>query len=271
MNHDSRSTSTAPPSALKRIFTRRSLLKLWAIEKIKANYYQTTLGPSWLIIQPLLTTLVFTIAFTVIARIGPRGAPYPLFFLVGYVPWSFFSTSVGRASTSITSNLQIITHYAFPRELLVLATLVSCLPELVVGFVFIAVLALVYGVTPHALVVCVVPILLAQLMLTLGIAFWLASANALWRDTQSLLPSGLRAIFYFSPIIYPLEYVPDSVAGIYLLNPLAAFTAGLRDALFASAFRYPGALLVASMVSLAVLTSGYWVFRSQEWRFADVI
>lgn len=249
----------------------RDLLALWIREDIQERYYLTRLGPLWLVLQPLLMTLVFTIAFTVIAKIDTRGAPYPLFFIVGYVFWTYFSLGLNRSSIAITSNLRLIAHFAFPRELLVLAILGSGLVDLAVGLVIIAAMAAVYGIAPSASLLVWLPLLALQLVLMLGLGLWIATLNAVWRDLRSLLPALLRAAFYLSPVIYPVSMVPEAYRDLYLANPVAALVVGYRDALFVGRLEHPGSLVLALAVALVALVTGYLFFRRNEWRFADLL
>jgi ABC-type polysaccharide/polyol phosphate export permease len=254
-----------------RIASHRELLLLWVRQAIRERYYETRLGPLWLVLQPLLMTAVFTVAFTLIARVGSRGAPYPVFFLIGYVPWTFFAYCITRGSVAITSNLPLITTHVFPRELLVIAVLVSALPDVAVGAVFVLALAFLWDVGLGLASLWVVPIFLVQMAFTLGTMLWLSALNALWRDVRAFMPALLRSLFYLSPIIYPAERVPERFQELYLANPIAALVVSYRDALLGGELLHVRALLVATAVSFTLLVSGYVYFRRREAVFADLI
>lgn len=244
---------------------------MWVRQELRSRYYQTRLGPLWLIAQPLLMTLVFTIAFTIVARIGSRGVPYPVFFLVGYELWNYFSYCVGRSNTVIAVNQALITHHKFPRELLVLSILLSALPDLAVGSVFVGVLMLFYEIGIGAMAWMLIPIVILLVLFTLGTCLWIATVAALVRDVGALLPSFVRALFYLSPVIYSVVGVPGKLKSVYLANPLAGFIVAARDVLFEGKFAYPTALLAAGVVALVAASTGYLVFRRFEDRFADLI
>ena len=258
------------PGPITRLTHHRHLLRFWVQEELKQHFYGTRLGPLWIILRPLLMTMVFTIAFTVIARIGSRDVPYPLFFLAGYVPWHFFSSALSRSSAAIIKNLGLIKHHRFPRELLVVSTLLTGTIDLLVGAAFVAILMLVYD-SPWTRSVLLIPVvLLIQFVLTFGASLWLSAATALQRDIRVVIPSLLQGLFYLSPVIYPVAFVPERFKAYYLANPMAAIVVGYRDALFSGRFEHAQALIVAAVLALLVLVTGYLFFRARESRFADL-
>jgi len=256
---------------VSRIVRHRHLLAAWVRQELRDRYYETRLGPIWLVVQPLLMTLVFTIAFTVIGRIRSENIPYPLFFLVGYIPWNFFSYCASRSSVVITANRTVITHHSFPRELLVLAIVLSAIPDLLVGVGFVVVLVSFYPLALSSSAWMAPILVTVVVVLSLGASLWISTVAALVRDVRALLPSAIRALFYLSPIIYPASAVPEPYREAFLINPVAGLVTGCRDAMFHGALESPGAALLASFAAIFVLITGYIAFRLAEPRFADLI
>lgn len=256
---------------IKTLIQYRYLLYVWVMEDIREKYYETFLGPAWLIVQPLLLTLVFTVAFTVFARIGPAGIPYPVFFLVGYLPWDYFSTSITKGSRSVVSNLRTISDFAFPRELLVLSVMISALVDFLAGVIVVSVMFVLYRQPLFISVLWIIPVFSVQLILTAGLMFWLSTLNATRRDVEPILLPLLRGLFYLSPVIYPLNRVSPTIVQYYLLNPIAGLITGYRDVLFDGKLSHSGAFIWATIIAVGVFVSGYTYFKRNEWTFADVI
>lgn len=256
----------------REIYSYRHLLYEWVVERFSARFYRTLLGMFWLVIQPAATALVFTIVFSVITRIAPDDLPYPVFFLVGYVPWTYFSTVIINNSRSITSNLHLIQNYRFPRELLVYVPLLTELFEALVGTVILLLLILVFRVPTTGLgILLVLPLFGLQMLLVLGLSLWMAALNARYRDIGLVLQPVMRLAFYLTPVIYDISAVPEGFRGLYLLNPLAGLVSAYRDIVFVGAITYPMSLLWVCVVTGVVLASGFYFFKRSARHFADIV
>ncbi|MEE9413962.1 MAG: ABC transporter permease [Acidimicrobiales bacterium] len=250
--------------------TSGELLRLWTKQLIRAEFHGTKAGVAWIFVQPLLMALVFTVAFSAFARVSSNGEPYALSFLAGYVPWTFFVEVVNKSSRSVISNANLMSHFSFRRHLVVLSIILSKLVDLTVGIVVIFGLMLWYGQTPSWRIVFVVPVLGGFALLAAGVGLFLATATAKYRDISNLLQPAIRSLFYLSPIIYPIETIPDQYLDGYLLNPIAAFTVGIRDSIFRDELRYPGSLALAFATSIVVFGIGLAFFSHHEADFSDI-
>jgi lipopolysaccharide transport system permease protein len=254
---------------VKELYTYRELIRNLVIRDLKVRYKNSVLGVLWSLLNPLLMTLVFTIVFTLM--LPTRDIPkFPVFFMCGFLPWSFFSTSVTGATASIVSNAPLIKKVYFPREILPLAIVLSNLVNFLIalGVLFVMLLAFRVRLTPAALMLPF--ILLAQVLFTTGMSFMLATANVFYRDTQHILEIVLQAWFFLTPIFYPIDILPKSqqllglTVNIQLwlrrLNPLASLVASYQDVLYWGSPTGLDFLLRTFVTCAVVLVIGYLVF-----------
>jgi lipopolysaccharide transport system permease protein len=253
---------------LSELVQYRELTKNLVIRDLKIRYKNSILGVLWSLLNPLFMTLVFTIVFTLMLRRGTEN--YPVFFMSGYLPWSFLAASVSTSITSIVGNAPLVKKIYFPREVLplsgVLANLVNFLLSLVVLFALI--FAFSVKLTPAILMLPL--IILAQTFFVLGLGFFLATANVFYRDTQHIMQVVMQAWFFLTPIFYPIETLPESanILGMTVniqlwvrrLNPMASLVASYRDVLFYGVPTGWDFFLRTFVTCLAVLVVGYLVF-----------
>jgi ABC-type polysaccharide/polyol phosphate export permease len=262
----------------------RYLLGNLVIRDIKARYKNSILGILWSMLNPLGLMVVFTAVFSVMGR-GQDYRQYPVFVLVGIVPWNFFSGSLSTGSLTIISNSSLVKKVYFPRELLPTASLLSNLVNFL--FTFFVLLVFIYafgiGLTIHALWVPV--ILLTQLIFTLGITLFLSSISVFFRDILMILDVGLTAWFFMTPIIYPFEFFSDSTTllGITFnpaqimrwLNPMASIVDSYRTVLWGTqgsagpVSMDPIFLLRTFVTAVLTLLVGYIVFIRTEHLFGE--
>jgi lipopolysaccharide transport system permease protein len=253
------------------LYSYRYVLWLKIAEDIQRRYYQTFLGPLWIILQPVLMVLVFTLVFKTIGNFSSNGQPFAVFFLMGWMPWVFYLTAVIRNSNAVPANLMEIRNYNFRREIIVVIPIVSEFTDFLVGLIFWFVLAFLYQIHLPWTTVLLIPLVAIQVIFMFGISYWLAALSVKYRDVQALLPPLLRvAHFYLSPIIYDVTEVTPAWRGYYLLNPIAGLVTGYRDAVFDGRFRYPEAILWAFGFSVFLLITGYLYFKRHEWEFPDM-
>jgi lipopolysaccharide transport system permease protein len=256
---------------LRFAFDYRAFFVYWIRRSIITRYSQTTVGLLWAILQPLLSSLVYILVFSLIAKITTNPVPYPLFVITSLVLWGYGLRIVTSGASSVVTNLDIVTRVSFPREFLPLGVAAEALVDLLIGTVIIAVLFVVYQqpVTPYMLLA--IPIFIIHTCLALGLAFFLAGVSSYIRDLFQILPILLQLLLYLSPVIYPISNVPEQLRSIYILNPLGPIFAGYQETLLYGRFTLGSELLFVGIVALLVLAGGYWYFKRTEWRFADTL
>ncbi len=248
----------------------RELLLFLVWRDIKLRYKQTVMGVTWVILQPLLTTLVFTIFFGRLAHIPSGGVPYPLFYFAGLLPWLYFAGAVMAATNVMVQHQHTITKVYFPRLLLPLSSVVSGLVDFGVSFLVLLGLAVYYGAHPGSLILLPAALLLA-VSCALAVGLWLAALNAVYRDVRYAIPFALQFWMFASPVAYPSWLVPARWRWAYELNPMAVVIDGFRQALTGSAGPSAAAWAAAAGVVAIILSGGLMYFQHMEDIFADVI
>ncbi len=226
---------------LQELIDYRYLLQNLITRDLKVRYKNSVLGVLWSLLNPLLMMMVFSIIFTVaFARDDVR--QYPVFFLVGLLPWQFFTGSLITGTVSITANGALLKKIFFPREMLPVAAVLSNLVNF--SFALIVLVVFLYasglGLTWYAL--WVFPLLITQIIFVLGLAFLLGSINVFYRDVMMILDVVVLAWFFLTPIMYPLDLFgsTQTFMGITFdpgqvmrwLNPMASIIDGYRTVLW---------------------------------------
>ncbi|HEX8692064.1 MAG TPA: ABC transporter permease [Longimicrobium sp.] len=260
-----------PRIGVRELWAYRGLLFFLVWRDIKVRYAQTVLGAGWAVLQPVLTALVFTAVFGLLARIPSEGVPYPVFALAALVPWTYFSTALAGSSNSLVANTNLITKVYFPRLVIPLAPVLAGLVDFAVALVVLLAVMLGYGMVPSPASLVVVPLLVLVMVLTAaGIGCWLSALHIQYRDVRHVVPFLVQVWMYASPIVYPASLVPGRYRALYALNPMVGVIEGFRGVLLGTPGPSWGALALSLAVGLALLASGALYFRKTERVFADV-
>jgi len=255
----------------KNLFKTRDLLIAWTGRNIRGRYQQSALGWLWAVVQPVGMVVIFSIIFTQFVPVNTGDTPYILFSYTAMVPWTLFAASLSDMIPSIVVNMDLVRKIYFPREILPIAAMLARLLDFGVASVLLIIMQIIFQ-TPFFLLgwFCLPLILAIQLVLILGIGLAGAAFNVFFRDVQSLITLVIQLWFYASPIIYPVEMVPEELRTLYFLNPMAGVISAYRDILLNG--KLPGTYLIPSvLVTLVIFAFGYWFFKKVEFKFADII
>lgn len=255
---------------LRELWDFRELLYFLTWRDVKVRYRQTLLGGAWAVLQPLLSMVVFSIFFGRLARMPSDGIPYPLFSFVALVPWTFFANGISQAALSLVGSANLIRKVYFPRLVVPISSIISCLVDLVIAFGLLLVFMLFYQRMPTIRILMVFPLLMLVLLTTLGVGFWLAALNVRFRDVRYVLPFLTQLWLFASPVVYPSSLLSEPWHTLYGLNPMATVIEGFRWALLGSQCSLGVMALVSSTVALVVVFSGAYFFRNMERTFADI-
>lgn len=249
----------------------RDLLWLWVVREVRIRYKQSLLGVTWAILQPLALTIVFTFAFSWLIRVDTGNVPYPIFAYAALVPWTFFTTSLSFGIPSLVNNMNLVTKIYFPREVLPLASIGAAFIDFLAASVVFVGMMVIYGVWADIHAFWVIPLLIIQIMLTIGITLIGASVIVFFRDMRFVVPLVIQVWMYATPIIYPVELIPEYLRPYYFLNPMVGIIDGYRRSLIIGEAPLMSALLLGTLVSLLLMLSGYVFFKRVEPLFADLI
>jgi len=256
---------------LKELWTFRELLSVWALREIRIRYKQSVLGVAWALLQPIALMLVLTAVFSFFAKIPSDGLPYPAFSLVGLLPWTFLATSLTFGSTSLITNINLVTKIYFPREVLPLGHIIAALLDFLVASAALFGLLLFYGLpfwkAPWWLLI-LIPL---QLLLAAAVTIPASALMVQFRDLRFVVPLLLQVWMFASPIAYPTSLVPEKFQLLYRLNPVTGLVNAYRQVLLQGTGPDPAPLLWTAIFSVLVLAVGYGYFKRAERTFADRI
>ena len=268
---------------LKETFRYRDLIFLFVKRDFTAMYKQTILGPAWAIVQPLLTTVVFTIIFGNLAHLTTADAegdfilPGFLFYMSGNICWGYFSSTLSATSGTFLANAGIMGKVYYPRLVTPVATAFSRLISFGIQFAMFLCFWLFFvirggtsiRITPALLLV---PLLVVHMMvLAIGCGIIISSVTTKYRDLQMLVGFGLQLWHYGTPIAYGLRLVPEKWMGLYLLNPVTPIVTTFRYAMFGFGYFNLRYYLLSWGVSLVVFVVGLILFSRIERTFMDTI
>ena len=247
------------------------LVVSFAQRDIKARYKQTALGISWALLQPLSMMLVFTLVFSVFAKVPSDGVPYPIFAYSALIFWTFFANSISTGTMAMVANATLIRKIYFPRETLLTSVVLAGCLDLTIACVLFAGMLLYYKIAVSAAILWVLPLLVLQILLGLGITSLTAAAHVNFRDIGHALPLMLQLWMFASPVGYPISVIPGWLRPFYMLNPMAGIIDGYRRAVLLGEAPDLSALAVSLVMTVTIVAVAFPVFKRAERTFADVI
>jgi lipopolysaccharide transport system permease protein len=249
----------------------RDLLMILAARDVKLRYKQTALGVAWVVIQPLVAALIFTVMFGRFAKLPSNGQPYIVFVFAAVAVWNYFAAVLQRAGNSLITDSRLITKVYFPRLAIPLGSTFSALIDLAVALGVLAVLMAVYGIAPTWRTLTL-PLWIALAAITAtGVSLWLSALNVRYRDFVHAMPFMLQVWMLASPVAYGASIVPEKWRLLYGLNPAVAFLEGTRWAVLGTSAITSGMVIVALIFALVVFIGGAFFFRRVERSFADSV
>lgn len=256
---------------LPELWRFRDLLYIFIWRDIKVRYKQTVLGIAWAILQPLLTMVVFSLFFGRFMQVPSQGVPYPVFVYAGLLLWNYFFSALTDISDSLVGNENMIKKVYFPRIILPLAKAITPAVDFVFAFIVLIGIMFYYDYTPSLIGIAIIPLtLLLAFCGAFGSGLFLAAANAKYRDVRYILPFFTQLLLFVTPVIYPLEVIPERFKAIALLNPMAGIITITRSFLLGLPLPdWPNLLLISSVIVIVLLIGGVAYFRKTERFLAD--
>lgn len=255
---------------LRDLWAYRELFYFLIWRDLKVRYKQTVLGAVWVIIQPLLATVIFTVFLGWLARVPSGGIPYPLLVYTGLLPWTFFSSAISTSANSLVGNAHIITKVYFPRIIIPGAAVGGRLVDFAIALAMLSVLMIYYRVPATGnLLMLPIPIALVTLF-SWGFGMWTSALNVKYRDIGVILPVFTQLWMFVSPVAYPVTLVPEKWRWLYFLNPLAGIIEGFRAAVLGYEVNW-GSLTFSTVITLVLFVYSAYGFRRMEKSIADII
>jgi lipopolysaccharide transport system permease protein len=250
---------------------RRNMDLLWLLTKkeVTLKYKRTVLGVFWSLLNPILLALVFFIAFNLFMRFGMEN--YTFFLLSALFQWNWFSAAVTASTVTLIANVYLIKKTRFPRHFLIAATTLAQLVNFLFALPVMLCVVLLYGGTPGSIWLVGIPILIVlQLVLVAGISLLTSMLNAYFGDMEHLIGVAITMLFWMSPIVYPLDMVPEEYGVYLLLNPLTHLITAWRELFMLNSMDWGNVGLFA-VSSLAVFFIGIFTFQRLGRRLDEVI
>jgi lipopolysaccharide transport system permease protein len=261
----------------REIWHYRDLLWFLVKRDFTAIYKQSVLGPLWFVLQPLATTLVFTVVFGNIAKIGTDGMPPFLFYMSGMVLWTYFQSCMDNVANALITNASVLGKVYFPRLIVPLSIVTSYLGQLAINFSMFACFLVYYAfftsaaVNPNVLVL-VLPLIVLQCgAIGMGVGLWLSAATAKYRDLRFAIPFLSQLWLYATPIVYPSSLVPERWHWLLSLNPMAGVVELNRYAFLGTGTLDIRIISTGWIVTIVLLVSGVLLFNKVQKTFVDTI
>lgn len=266
-----------PASPFQSLWASRELLLQIVQRDIKSRYRASMFGLFWMLATPLFMLAVYTFVFSVIFKarwgdsFGDSTTAFALVIFCGFSLFNIFSEGISTACTVITGNQNFVKKVVFPLEILPVA---SVLTALAFGLIWLSILVFGILIFVHKIylsALCLPLILIPFVLLSTGLAWFLASVGTFFRDMQHAIGIILQALFFMSPVIYPLEMVPKGLRPVFRINPLTTVIEQSRNILLFGAWPDWLKLAILTVASLIIFQMGYVWFMKTKRGFADVI
>lgn len=262
---------------LKEVWRYRDLIVLFTKRSFTVTYKQTVLGPAWLFLNPLISSLIHAFVFGGIAGIGTDGVPTILFYFTSNAIWTFFSSCLTKNASTFTANAGVFGKVYFPRLTTpisnALSSLISFGIQFAMTFCFLAYFLIKGEVSPNWLEWLIVPIELIQLgLLGMGLGIIISSMTTKYRDLTVLVGFGVQLFMYVTPIVYPMSEIPYGwMQTVLRINPVTAPTEVIRHALLGQGEIMPLFIAISWAITILVLIFGIMIFNKVEKTFMDTV
>ena len=257
---------------LRSLWPYRELLFYLTWRDIKVRYKQTVVGIVWVLLQPVLTMLIFVIIFSKLAHLkAPGHIPYPLFVFAGLLPWQLFASGMAGVTASVVGNTSLITKVYFPRLIIPIAAVLSGLVDFAMSAIVLVILMVHYRYVPGLEALAIPFFILVAIATALAAGLWLAVLNVRYRDVQYTIPFLTQAWLLLTPVAYSTAIVPVRYRALMGINPMTSVVDGFRWSFVGGPAPWSHSFAASLAMVGLILASGIVFFRRTEKTFADLI
>ena len=261
---------------IREVFRYRDLIGLFVKRTYSTRYKQTILGPLWLILNPLITVILYCLVFGRVAGLSTDGSPQFAFYLASNSIWSYFATCLTLTSTTFTDNSNVFGKVYFPRLTMPVATVLTGLLDLLIQVAMLAVVLIFYAVTGNPVHVgtglLLIPVVIIQCaMLGLGCGIIISSLTTKYRDLAIVVTFGVQLWMYASPVVYSVTQIPEKYRSIYMINPMAPIITIWRYAFLGSGKIPYSSWGISWILTFVFLFIGIVLFSHVEKTFMDTV
>jgi len=260
----------------REIVEYRDLLWMLVHRELTAVYKQSILGPLWFVLQPLATTIVFTVIFGNFAKLDTDGSPPFLFYMTGTMLWNYFANCMNGVSSTLISNTAILSKVYFPRMIAPLSLILSNLAQFALNFILFLAFYTYFlfqgsDIDPSWLILLLPLLVLHTAVVGLGVGLWLSACTVKYRDLRFALPFLAQLWMYVTPVVYPASMVPEQWRWLLAVNPMSAITELNRQAFLGAGYLEVSWVVSSFLVGILLLVSGIVVFNKVQRNFVDTI
>lgn len=271
---------------LKRTFGSMELLSHLTMRELRTRYRRSVLGWGWSLLNPMAQVAVYTFVFTVVLEVTPNpGIPsgnhyYAFYLFAAILPWHFMGHSINTSTHALRNSRQLITKVFFPRELVIIATILSMLVTLFVELFVLQVALAAFGYPGYKYLPVVILLVLIQTVFVTGIGLWVGASSVYNRDVPYLTSILITIWFYLTPILYSVDRLPEkgTILGfefplrtVMMINPMARLTTAYRDCFYHVRMPSFGSIAYVAAFAILVFLGGYRYFQKKSPWFAEYI
>lgn len=255
----------------KELFSFRGMIYNLVKRDLRTRYKGSILGFLWTFVNPLLMLVVYTIVFSTFMRVNVEN--YAMFLFVALMPWLFFANTVLTSSGVIVNNGNLVKKVYFPREVLPLALTLGGLVNFLLTFIIILLALVVFGIKLNGITILInIPLIICvEFIITYGFSLIVSSVNVYFRDLEHILGIVMMAWVYLTPVLYPLDMIPEKYLFIYQLNPLSPIILAYRDVLFYGISPNYHELFKVFLLGCGIYILGRVIFAHLKKEFAEEI
>jgi lipopolysaccharide transport system permease protein len=253
------------------VYRYRELLYFLVWRDVLVRYKQAAIGVAWVVLQPLLTMVVFTVIFGQFAKLPSDGLPYPIFSFTALLPWNYFAQAISRSGISLVSNANLISKIYFPRLIVPISGALGPLVDFAISFVILLGMMVWYGIAPTWGVLALPFFTLLAVVTAVAVSLYLSALNVKYRDVGHAIPFLVQFWMYASPVVYSVNIIPQKWRLLYSLNPMVGVIEGFRWALLGKERPDFAVMAVGVVVASVLLLGGLIYFKRTERFFADII
>lgn len=248
------------------------LLYTLTVHRIKVRYKQSVLGWAWALIQPLALMAIYTLIFSVVAKMPTNGGmPYAVFVYAALLPWTFFSTAITNSTNGFLGHTQLITRVYFPREILPLTYIFAALFDFAIASAVLAGMMIWFRIPLTLHSVFVLPVIAVDVLFTAALALLLSALQVRFRDVGLAIPLVMQVWTFATPVVYPLSAVPARYHGFYILNPMVGIVENFRRSVIEKGAPDYESFWYSTVISAVLFPLAYIFFKNREATMADVI
>lgn len=261
---------------LKEVMEYKDLIIMFVKRNFKSQYKQTILGPLWFIINPLITSVLYTVVFGGIANISTDGVPQFLFYMAGNTAWSYFSSCLITTSSTFTANANVFGKVYFPRLVMPISTVIFSILSFLIQFIMMIGFMIYFwligeNVQPNIYMLLLPVFVIHMAAMGLGFGIIVSSLTTKYRDLSILVGFGVQLWMYLTPIVYPISTLSAKAKSIFMLNPMAPIINNFKYAFLGCGQMEWGYWIISAIVTLVVLFLGIILFNRVEKTFMDTV